>query len=254
MTEPEKTTPSIDQKRIRQFYDSVYYRDSDNVPPVSRHLRRLAKKLGPWTNRRLLDVACGTGAWLTAAAALGAIPAGIDISQKALAICRQALPHAKLYCGSAEKLPFGDGEFDFVSCLGALEHFLEPRSALSEMVRVAKPNAFILLLVPNSNFLTRRIGLYSGTEQADVREDLRSLSEWQALLESAGLVVRHRWRDLHVLSLSWIFRGASYLWPLRAAQALALPFWPLSWQYQVYHLCTLTEVHVLPARRACFKI
>jgi len=25
--------------------------------------------------------------------------------------------------------------------------------------------------------------------------------------------------------------------PLRAAQALALAAWPLSWQYQVYHLC-----------------
>ncbi len=241
MAEPEKTTSSIDQERIRQFYDSVYHRDSDNVPPVPRHLRRLAKKLGPWTDRRLLDVACGTGAWLTAAAALGASPAGIDISQKALEICRRALPDAKLHCGSAEKLPFGDSEFDFVSCLGAVEHFLQPRAALREMVRVAKPSALVLLLVPNSGFLPRRIGLYPGTEQAHVREDLRSLSEWQALFESAGLVVRNRWRDLHVLSPSWILRGPGYFWPLRAAQALALPFWPMSWQYQVYHLCTLTS-------------
>ena len=33
--------------------------------------------------------------------------------------------------------------------------------------------------------------------------------------------------------------GTWHRWPLRTAQALALPVWPLSWQYQVYHLCVL---------------
>lgn len=224
---------------VRRFYDRVYYRDAAGVPLASRHLRRLAKKLEPWTDQRLLDVACGTGDWLVAAAALGAVPAGIDISQKALEVCRRALPDAQLRCGTAEALPFGDHEFDFISCLGALEHFLDPHAAIREMVRVAKPNAVFLLLVPNSGFLTRRLGLYSGTHQADVKETVCSLSEWRDLFESAGLVVLHRWRDLHVLSKSWIFRGPGHGWPLRAAQALALPLWPLSWQYQVYHLCVM---------------
>ena len=79
----------------------------------------------------------------------------------------------------------------------------------------------------------------AGTHQAQVHEEDRSLEEWQALFESAGLRVERRWRDLHVLSASWIFRGPWYLWFIRATQALALPLWPLSWQYQVYHLCGL---------------
>ena len=224
---------------FRRFYDRVYYRDAGDAPVASRHLQRLAKKLGPWTGQRLLDIACGTGDWLAAAAALGATPVGIDISQKALEVCRRALPDAQLRCGSAEVLPFGDGEFDFISCLGALEHFLDPQAAVREMVRVAKPNAVFLLLVPNSGFLTRRLGFYSGTHQADVKETVCSLREWRELFESAGLVVLHRWRDLHVLSKSWIFCGPWYKWPLRAAQAAALPLWPLSWQYQVYHLCVM---------------
>ncbi len=222
---------------VRRFYDQIYYKDAGEAPIVSRHLRQLAKKLGPWNGRRLLDVACGTGDWLMAAVALGATPAGIDISQKAVEVCRRVLPEAQLRCGSAEILPFGDREFDFISCLGALEHFLDARGALREMVRVAKPNAMYLLLVPNSGFLTRRLGFYSGTHQADLKEDVRSLREWRELFESAGLIVLHRWRDLHVLSKSWILRGPKYGWPLRAAQAIALPLWPLSWQYQVYHLC-----------------
>jgi hypothetical protein len=109
------------------------------------------------------------------------------------------------------------------------------------MVRVAKPGAVFLLLVPNSGFLPLRLRLYSGTQQADVREEVRSLSEWRKLFDNAGLRVRYRWKDLHVLSPSWIFRGAWYSWPLRAAQAAVLPFWPLSWQYQVYHLCTIKD-------------
>jgi len=228
-----------DTTAIREFYDHVYYADASARLSIPVHYRRLARKLQPWKGRRLLDVACGTGQWLGAAAALGAIPAGIDISQKALEVCRMALPQSDLRCGSAEQLPFADRQYDVVSCLGALEHFLDPQAALLEMVRVAKPGAIFILLVPNSGFLPLRLGLYSGTQQADVREELRTLSEWSNLFDSAGLRVRYRWRDLHVLSPSWIFRGSWHAWPLRAAQALALPLWPLEWQYQVYHLCTI---------------
>jgi SAM-dependent methyltransferase len=241
MSARETANRRPDHAEIREFYDQFYYGDTSHPPSVSGHLRRLAKKLGPWNDRKLLDVGCGTGDWLMAAAACGAIPAGVDISQKALNVCRHALPGAELHCGPAETLPFGDHVFDCISCLGALEHFLDPHAALLEMVRVAKSNAVFVLLVPNSGFLPRRLGLFSGTHQADVKEDVRSLREWQHLFASAGLRVLYRWKDLHVLSGSWIFRGRWYKWPVRAAQALALPLWPLSWQYQVYHLCVIRK-------------
>lgn len=234
-----KTQDIPDTAAIREFYDQVYYADASARSSIPAHYRRLARKLEPWKDKRLLDVACGTGQWLGAAATLGAIPAGIDISQKALDVCRKALPGADLHCSSAEQLPFAAGSFDVISCLGALEHFLDAEAALREMVRVAKPNAIFILLVPNSGFLPLRLGFYSGTQQTDVREDIRALSEWGKLFENTGLRVRHRWRDLHVLSPSWIVRGSWYAWPVRAAQALALPLWPLAWQYQVYHLCTM---------------
>lgn len=231
-------SPNLDHDKIRSYYDRQYY-GNISAGTVPSHYRRLARRFRPWRGKRLLDVGCGSGVWLRAAADLGAVPAGVDLSQVALDACKLVLPLANLHCGPAENLPFTEGEFDFISCLGALEHFVEPQKALCEMIRVAKPEALFLLLVPNSGFLTRRLGLFSGTQQADVREDVRSLGEWQALFECAGLSVRHQWSDLHILSPSWIFRGHWFGWPLRAAQVLALPFWPLSWQYQVYHLCVL---------------
>ena len=227
-----------DHAVARDYYNGVYYRRVVGEQSIPAHYRRLARRFAPWNERKLLDVGCGTGMWLRAAAELGAVPVGIDISEVALRACRRSLSSAELYCGPAEYLPFRDQEFDFVSCLGALEHFADPKVTLHEMVRVAKRSADFLLLVPNAHFLPRRLGLYLGTEQAAVREDVRSIKEWQQIFERAGLRIQARWKDLHVLSVSWMARGPWYGWPIRAAQALVLPVWPLSWQYQVYHHCT----------------
>jgi len=227
----------IDHSEVRSYYDNIYYKGIPVGQKVSLHLRRLAVSLGPWAGRELLDVGWGVGNWLTAAAACGARPVGVDLSGSAIELCRKQLPHAELECSPAETLPFENNRFDVVSCLGSLEHFLDPEAALREMVRVAKPTAIFLLLVPNADFLTRRLGLYGGTEQAAVYEDVRTLGSWEALFHSVGLHVTRRWRDLHILSWAWVSQGNWHLWPVRAAQALVLPFWPLSWQYQVYYLC-----------------
>jgi SAM-dependent methyltransferase len=232
-----ETARDVTHDDVRRFYDKVYYGNVRTGQSVPFHLRRLAVRLGPWEGKLLLDVGCGTGEWLMAASERGAVPAGIDISRVAIESCRQAVPQAQLHCGPAETLPFEDNRFDVISCLGSLEHFLDAAGALREMIRVARPEATFLLLVPNADFLAYRFGFYGGTQQTDIREDLRTLAAWEALFESAGLCVKRRWRDLHILSWSWIGKGRWYLWPIRTVQALALPFWPISWQYQVYYLC-----------------
>lgn len=227
----------LDHGAIRDYYDRVYHNAAGAAPGISYHYRRLAHRFRPWRGKRLLDIGCGRGIWLKAAAELGASPVGIDISPVAVEACKRFVPQAELHCGPGERLPFAERQFDFVSCLGSLEHFLKPQLALQEIIRVSKPDAMVLLLVPNADFLTRRLKLYSGTEQVAVREDVRSLGAWHELFESVGLCIRRRWKDLHVLSASWVTRGPWLLWPVRLGQALALPFWPLSWQYQVYYLC-----------------
>jgi SAM-dependent methyltransferase len=148
------------------------------------------------------------------------------------------MPEGEFYVQAAERLPFSDEHFDFVTCLGSLEHFVQPEQALAEMMRVAKADARFVLLVPNSGFLTRRLGLFAGTYQVDAREVVRSLDEWRDLFEGAGLEITEMWKDLHVVSWSWIKKGKWYQIPLRLLQALALPFWPVKWQYQVFHLCS----------------
>jgi SAM-dependent methyltransferase len=227
--------PELD--RIRDFYESQYYRDAAPGGRIPRHYVRLARRIGLRPGQKILDVACGTGSWLRAAAQCGAAPTGIDLSAKAIGICRIEMPEGLFEAGPAETLPFDDGSFDVVSCLGSIEHFVDPLLALREMVRVARPAATFVLVVPNAGFLTRRLGLYGGTQQAAVREVVRTLPAWAELFAQGGLQVEERWRDLHVLSWSWIAAAGTWRIPLRAAQALALAVWPLEWQYQVYFRC-----------------
>lgn len=236
---------SIEQKdkaaldAIKNFYNTVYYKDKNASQKPHAHLKALAARLNIGPQSQVLDVACGTGEWLLVCEALGATACGVDISDKAVEVCRLSMPRGEFYAQPAESLPFADQRFDVVTCLGSLEHFVQPQQALQEMVRVAKPDAQFILLVPNADFLTRKLGLYGGTYQVDAKEEVRTLEAWQALFESAGLRVEKRWKDLHVISLPWICLGKWYTWPVRAMQALMLAVWPLRWQYQVYHLCTV---------------
>lgn len=221
---------------LQAFYEGRYYTRPTVPSDPSRHLRRLATRLIDRAGMRVLDVACGTGEWLCAVQRCGARVSGIDIAAKAVAAAGQALPAGEFTIGVAESLPWADRSFDLVSCLGALEHFPDKDAALREMHRVLRRDGRALVLVPNAGFLTRRLGLFRGTEQVAVREDVLSLDAWWTLFEANGFRVERRWRDLHVLSRDWLLRRGWLGLAPRLVQALLLATWPLRWQYQVYHL------------------
>src|SRR4249919_930710 len=224
-------SPEPDFDPIREFYDREYYTAEEIQGGHSTwHDRVVADRLGPLRGVAVLDVACGLGTWSQLLQDRGASVAGIDISERAVEVCRRRFPDGDFRVGVAESLPFEDGRFGLVTYMGSLEHFLDKPAALREMLRVATPDARFLLLVPNAGFLTRRLGLYGGTQQTRVREDVYSLEEWQKLFTDAGLKVEARWRDLHTIDPGWIRKGPWFTWPLRAAQALALATWPMSWQ------------------------
>lgn len=246
----DHATGNIDEYQgVAKFYDEVYYRDAE--APAGRrvpwHQRALADRLALRPGERILDVACGTGDWLEVAAARGLEIAGVDISERAVTVCRARMPAGQFRVGPAERLEFPDRQFDVVSCLGSLEHFLDQSAALAEMTRVLKPGGRIVILVPNAGFLPYRLGLFRGTHQQAVRETIRPLSEWSAMFGGSGLDVLSRWRDLHILDRHWIGRRPWWMVLPRLAVAAALPCWPLSWQYQVFHLCRALPENVPPA-------
>lgn len=226
-----------DYERAIDFYNDKYYGREFALKNTSWHDKVVAERLGSLDGAQVLDVACGGGKWLKLLAERGAQIAGVDIADRAIDYCKQTVVQGEFHVAAAEEMPFESGRFDVITCMGSLEHFADKSRALGEMQRVAKPTAKFLLLVPNAGFATRRMGLFRGTLQTAVREDVYSLAEWDQLFRESGLSVTARWRDLHVLSWNWICQKNPVTWPLRAAQALVLGIWPISWQYQVYHLC-----------------
>jgi len=95
--------------------------------------------LGSLTGRRLLDVACGTGHLVAAAARRGASPEGIDFAAPMIGAARNNYPHRIFRVADATELPYDDASFDAVTCAFGLSHMANPQGAVDEAFRVLKP-------------------------------------------------------------------------------------------------------------------
>jgi SAM-dependent methyltransferase len=86
----------------------------------------------------VLDVACGPGYVSDAVRKAGAIPKGIDFSDKMLAIAKSAFPDLFFIQGDAQNLPFEDAGFDGVLINFGLLHLSDPEKGCAEACRVLK--------------------------------------------------------------------------------------------------------------------
>jgi ubiquinone/menaquinone biosynthesis C-methylase UbiE/uncharacterized protein YbaR (Trm112 family) len=125
-----------------------------------RYMRRL--ELGALTPRadgqptRILEVGVGTGANLPLIQrelprGLDVEVWGVDLSEGMLAHCRQrvargGLPPVRLMMADAHALPFPEGTFDRVLHVGGIGGYHQPRVALEEMARVAKPGTPLVVV------------------------------------------------------------------------------------------------------------
>jgi len=126
--------------KIKKFYDDEYYSNvtlTSNHHKIPWHYRLIASRLKEFSNKSVLDVACGQGEWLSCLKNINCQVTGIDLSDKAIEFCKSIITDGNFVCGPAESLPFADASFDLVTCLGALEHFTDKPAALKEMLRVA---------------------------------------------------------------------------------------------------------------------
>ncbi|GEM_PF-735049 len=109
-------------------------------------------------DKKVLDIAIGTG-WSTAEfAKAGAQVTGIDLTPQAIEISKKRfevldLPHADLRVADAQSLPFEDNTFDFVLAWGCLMHMPDTQKALNELHRVLKPGGRIVAMMYNKHSL-----------------------------------------------------------------------------------------------------
>jgi ubiquinone/menaquinone biosynthesis C-methylase UbiE len=105
------------------------------------------EKLGIGEGQRVLDLGCGTGVFLRAAADRGAQVAGLDAAEGLLAVARERVPEAELHPGDMQDLPFGDDAFDVVTGFSSFFFADDMTRALSEARRVTKPGGTVLVQV-----------------------------------------------------------------------------------------------------------
>lgn len=99
------------------------------------------------SNGRVLDLGCGTGAFLASIAAR--YPrlelAGLDLTPALLAEARRRVPRAHLIEGDAEALPFKEGTFDVVCSLNVLHHLHDRQRHVDALTRLCRPGGTIFL-------------------------------------------------------------------------------------------------------------
>lgn len=145
--------------------------------------------------KKILDIACGWGELLSIAQEQGLKVSGIDISPHAIKLAKKRINGGQLKVAKAEKLPFKNNSFDYIVCIGSLEHFDSPEKALSEMSRVIKKDGKILIRVPNLYFLGHifmaiKNGSFPSEGGQDFSERFSTKLGWKELIEKNKLKVK----------------------------------------------------------------
>lgn len=113
-----------------------------------REKRAVLSALSPVENKRVLEIACGTGRFTSMLAKRGADVTGIDISAAMLQQGREkarenGVPDSiEFIRGDAARLPFPDNHFDSVFAMRFFHLANTPASFLSEMSRVSREQVF----------------------------------------------------------------------------------------------------------------
>jgi ubiquinone/menaquinone biosynthesis C-methylase UbiE len=116
-------------------------------PLLACEERHLWPFLEDMHNKRFLDLACGTGRWLEKLMThSGKSGVGIDCSAGMLRVARTKDALAgRLARAACENLPFRSAIFDLAICSFALGHIRDLGSTLSELARVTKPGASVVV-------------------------------------------------------------------------------------------------------------
>ena len=130
----------VNYDEVSTVYDQRYR--SGGPVGIAKFLQELTSKLKA---RRMLEVGCGTGHWLTLLQHCE-IRCGLDFSTGMLDKARQKDGALGLVRGIAAQLPFCEGAFDVVLCVHALHHFDDPVAFSYEARRVLRTDGALVII------------------------------------------------------------------------------------------------------------
>lgn len=141
----------ISRKKLKDIWSQVppdYY-DRGNLLQKLWHNRKLNQviKLLPKQKGggrlKVLDIGCNSALLTNAVSEVlkRSKITGLDSYKGAIDFARSKYSHINFVVADAHKLPFKDKSFDIIICTETLEHVVDPKKSLEEMVRVLKADA-----------------------------------------------------------------------------------------------------------------
>lgn len=211
-----------------------------DYPDIARTIAGVAETIlaradvGPGVG--LLDVATGTGNVAIPAALSGASVTGLDLTPKLLEVARKRAAEAGVEIGfiegDAEELPFDKDSFDRVtSCFGVM---FAPRQELaaSELARVARPGARVIVTAWTPEGLNGRMFKTVGSYMPPAPPELKPPVMWgsedhvRSLFEPTGAELafeRHMVTFEHESPTGWLEYNERVLGPTIMAKAALEP-------------------------------
>jgi ubiquinone/menaquinone biosynthesis C-methylase UbiE len=198
----------------RQFGEQAAAYLSSAVHAQGTEFALLQAELAGQGAARVLDLGCGAGHVSFHVAPLVAEVVAYDLSQQMLdvvaaAASERGLGNVVTQLGAAERLPFADGEFDFVFSRYSAHHWSDLGLALREVRRVLKPGgvaAFIDVMSPGSPLLDTYLQSVEVLRDTSHVRDY-SAGEWLRQVSEAGLQTRsHSRQRLRLEYSSWVER------------------------------------------------
>lgn len=182
--------PITNEEELKESYDAIW--SETTMEEDDSFYEWIAELLNIQSDRVLLDVGYGSGQMLKFAAKRGAKTYGTDISEVAKKIAKANSPESILEVFSGEKLLYKTDAFDYVTCLGVLEHMIHPEVGVQEIARVVKPDGKVIISLPNKWYwydvlrgMTKGVDAYQGQEL----ERYYPVEEAKDLMEDNGLRV-----------------------------------------------------------------
>jgi 2-polyprenyl-3-methyl-5-hydroxy-6-metoxy-1,4-benzoquinol methylase len=114
-----------------------------------------------------LDIGCGSGASVRAAADMGWRATGIDIDPKLIELGREQL-QVDLRCGTLPQSGLDGNQFHFIRMRDVIEHLPNPYEVLLEVNRLLVPGGVALIVSPNEAALPTEIRLRLGFKRNKV--------------------------------------------------------------------------------------
>jgi ubiquinone/menaquinone biosynthesis C-methylase UbiE len=129
----------LSQREYAEFYDGLNTISRNRKTDLNEaSIRLIIEKLHPQA-KNLIDIGCGRGYFLNQIKDKSLQLVGFDIVDKGIS------KNYKYVKGNMEKLPFGDKQFDVVTCSHTLEHILHPENAVSELERITKRQLIVVV-------------------------------------------------------------------------------------------------------------